>query len=157
MPDYDVRTIDLAELLPLRAALLRRTDSGESSSGDEHPDAHHVAALAGATIVGVASIHPQGTPDGTAHRAWHLKGVAVEYGHRGNGLGTLLVHTCMQRAAETDPTLAWCLAPAGTFGFFERMRFRRHGDPLNDPTHGPRYLMFAQLLPVRRSWALQDA
>lgn len=116
-----------------------------------------MAAFHDETAVGVASIHPQGMPGGYKTHAWRLTGVAVEFGHRGVGVGALLVERCLEHAADMDAQVAWCLAPAGVFGFFEQLGFRRSGDPIDDPERGPHYLVYQELGPLTRSWALPDA
>jgi N-acetylglutamate synthase-like GNAT family acetyltransferase len=156
---YAVRTVRLEQVTGLRSALLDPTGSGHAatSAGDEHPSAHHVGAFLESTQVGVASIHPQGMPGGYKTDAWRLTGVAVEHGHRGSGNGALLVERCLEHAAESGAKAVWCLAPAGTFGFFERLGFGRSGDPIDDPDRGPHYLLYREVQPLRRDWALPGA
>lgn len=155
MSDYDIRTSDLGSVMPLRVALLDPAHRDpDPSAGDEHPSARHVGAFHEDRLVGVASIHPQGMPGGYKTNSWRLVGVAVDHGHRGVGVGALLVERCLEHASGLDAKVAWCLAPAGAFGFFERLGFRRSGDPIDDPDRGPHYLLFCELGPVKRSWAL---
>jgi N-acetylglutamate synthase-like GNAT family acetyltransferase len=157
--NYEIRTVDFDTVGDLRAALLdpARTGHATATAGDEHPSARHVAAFTDGSLVGVATIHPQGMPGGIKMDAWRLTGVAVEFGHRGGGAGALLVERCLEHAAEAGAKTVWCLAHAGAFGFFERLGFGRSGDPIDDPDLGPQYLLSQQVRPLRRNWALQDA
>lgn len=159
MADYDIRTIDLDGVIALRTALLdpERNGHAEASAGDEHPTARHVGAFHDDRLVGVASIHPQGMPGGYKTNSWRLTGVGVDFGHRGGGVGALLVERCLEHASEREGRITWCLAPAGTFGFFERLGFRRSGDPIDDPTRGPHYLLYQELGPLSHSWAIEGA
>jgi N-acetylglutamate synthase-like GNAT family acetyltransferase len=156
---YEIRTVDVEAVADLRAALLdpKGMLHSTATTGDEHMSARHVAAFHGGSRVGVATIHPQGMPGGSTTDTWRLTGVAVEHGHRGAGVGALLVERCLEHAAEAGAKTVWCSAPAGAFGFFERLGFGRSGDPIDDPVVGPQYLLSQQVRPVRRDWALQNA
>lgn len=157
MAGYEIRTVDFETIAGLRSALLDPSGSGHAGAGDEHPAARHVGAFHGGTLIGVASVHPQGMPGGYTTDAWRLTGVAVDHGHRGAGHGLALVERCLEHAAESGAKAIWCLAPAGAFGFFERLGFGRSGDPVDEPDRGPHYLLYQQVKPLRRDWALQDA
>lgn len=151
MSDYHLQIVPSATVLDLRTALMRRHGSGSPSVlGDDHPMSSHVAAYRDKVLVGIGSIHPQRMPDGNQTDAWRLHGVAVEHGHRGAGVGALIVERCLEHAAEHGARVAWCAAPAGAFGFFERFGFRRTGDPI-DASDEPQYLLFAEVGPLRRS------
>lgn len=156
MSDYEIRRIDASTVLQLRRALLRRyrTDS-PSVMGDEHPSACHIGAYRDDRLVAVGSIHPEAMPGGYRTNAWRFHGVAVDHGHRGVGVGALITERCLEHAAGREAKVVWCVAPAGAYGFFERYGFRRTGDPIDD-ADGPQYMLFAELGPLRRSWALEE-
>lgn len=159
MSDYDIRTVGPGDLTVLRIALLHRprTDAHASAypilPGDEHPAAFHVAAYRDGTQVGIASIHPEPMPNGYRTGAWRIHDVAIDHGHRGRGVGAILVERCLEHAANNEARAAWCFAPAAAFGFFERYGFQRSGDPSDGPD-GPGYLLYVELGPLRRSWSL---
>lgn len=156
MSDYDIRTIGSDIAIALRTALLDRSADGlaDRTPGDDSPTARHIGAYYEGTLVGVASIHPQSMPGGYTAGAWRLTGVAVEHGHRGYGVGSLLVGKVLEHAASADSRVVWCFAPAGAFGFFQRHGFNRSGEPMESAEGGPQYLLFAEVGPLRRSWAL---
>ncbi len=154
MSDYGIRGVSAADVYELREALLLRRRGGSPSvPGDEDPTACHLAAYRDEARVGIGSIHPEPMPDGSTADTWRLHGVAVDHGHRGVGVGALIVERCLEHAAEHGARAVWCLAPAGVFGFFERYGFQRMGDPIDDP-EGPQYKLFAEIEPLRRSWSL---
>lgn len=154
MSDYDLRTVADVDVHDLRQALmLRHGTASPSIPGDDHPAALHVAAYRDEIQVAVASTHPEPMPDGYRTGAWRLHNIAVDHGHRGVGVGALLVERCLEHAAGHEARAAWCMAPAGAFGFFERYGFVRTGDPIADDA-GPHYLLFAPLGPLRRSWSI---
>ena len=154
MSDYDIRIVPVADVLDLRTALLLRHHPGSpSASGDDHTAAFHVAAYYDETQVAVGSIHPEPMPDGYKTDSWRIHDLAVDHGHRGVGVGAMLLERCLEHAVGFEARVVWCLAPAGAFGFFERYGFQRTGDPI-DASTGPQYLLFAQLGPLRRSWSI---
>jgi len=154
LSDYAIAIVTAADVLDLRSSLLQRHQTGSASvAGDEQPNACHVAAYFDQKQVAVGSIHPEPMPDGYRTAAWRLHGVAVDYGHRGAGVGALIVERCLHHAAGQEARAVWCITPAGTFGFFERYGFLRTGDPIDD-SHGPQYKLFVELGSPRKSWSL---
>jgi GNAT superfamily N-acetyltransferase len=156
VPDYEVRTLDLDGVIELRVALLdpEREGTAGPSAGDTHPSALHVGAFRDDQLVGVASTYPEGVPGGDTPHAWRLRGVGVEFGHRGAGVGALLVR---EHASGFDGRIAWCLAPARSVGFLERLGFDRTGDPIADPDRGPHRLMCRDLSPRSSAPAIEGA
>ena len=154
MSDYAIEIVTAADVVDLRTALLLRHRGGSPLvAGDEHPDACHVAAYRDGKQVGIGSIHPEPMPDGYGTAAWRLHGVTVDHGHRGAGVGALIVERCLDHASGQEASAVWCVAPAGTFSFFERYGFQRFGDPIDD-SDGPQYKLFVELEPPRKSWAI---
>lgn len=154
MSEFQVRSVDSEAVAALRNAVISRyTDAAGSTAGDDAPLASHVGAFREEDLVGVGSIHPEAMPDGFRVGAWRLHGLAVEHGFRGRGIGSMLVERLLEHAAANEARGAWCLAPAGAFGFFERYGFRRAGPPIEREPGGPHYTLFVQLGPLRRSWA----
>jgi predicted N-acetyltransferase YhbS len=156
LSDYGIEIVTAADVLDLRCALLHRHLVGSPVvAGDQHPDAYHVAAYRDENQVAVGSIHPEPMPEGYQTAAWRLHGVTVEHGHRGVGVGALIVERCLDHAVGQEARVVWCVAPAGTFGFFERYGFQRTGDPIDDSA-GPQYKLFVELGSPRKSWALPE-
>lgn len=148
MSDYEIRTVTAAGVRSLRLALVGEPEV----DGDGLPEACHLGAYRDEVLVGVGSIHPESMPAGYRDGAWRVHGLGVEHGHRGIGVGALLLERLLEHAAGHDPQAAWCVAPAGVYGFFERFGFRRTGEPL-EGSSGPQYLLYTPLGPLRRSWA----
>jgi len=143
--DYQLQTVPASTVLELRTALVLRHGPGSASVlGDDHPMSLHVAAYRDEVLIAIGSIHPQRMPGGNQPDAWRLHGVAVDHGHRGVGIGALILDRCLEHAVEHDARLAWCTAPAAAFGFFEHFGFRRTGDPIDDAGE-PNYVLFAEV------------
>lgn len=145
MPAFDLRPIDAAEALGLRRALL---PGSEAHPGDEHEDRRHVGVFKGEQLIGVGTAHPQPMPGGLHAGAWRIRGLAVEHGHRGRGLGTLLLQDLFDHATSLGGTLAWALVPPEAAGFFIRHRF--DGSAIDDRMR----LMSVAIRPTTRSWAI---
>jgi len=158
MAEFEVRAIDAETVRPLRRALLRPHQKVEELVyvGDDHSEALHVGGFRHGRMVGIATIMPRPMPGRPERAAWQVRGMAVDHGHRGYGLGGLLLKACLEHAAAHGGRLAWCNARAGSFGFYERYGFRRDGDPFELPEIGPHYRMFI-LLEVARPEAAAPA
>lgn len=150
---YQIRQTDAVSVAPLRTALIPREGRPPLAPGDEHQAAYHVGAYRAERLIGIASVHPEPMPGSYRTGVWRLRGVAVDHGHRGAGVGALLVMSCLEHVTAAEAKGVWCMAPAGTFGFFERQGFRRSGDPISSD-EGPQYLLFAPVGPSHRSWSL---
>jgi ribosomal protein S18 acetylase RimI-like enzyme len=102
----------------------------------------------------VATTHPQPMPAATPTGAWRLRDLAVEHGHRGRGLGALLLERLLEHAANNDGKIAWATVRATAQGFLRRYGFQQSGGPIDDPAEGPQYLLYASIKPMERSWSL---
>lgn len=155
MSDYEIDVIEAAEARPLRRALLYgdRPVTDADHPGDTHPSARHLGAFKDGVLVGTATIHPQPMPGATRMGAWRIRDIAVEHGHRGRGVGALLLERVLEHASHHEGAVAWATVRASAYGFFERYGFLRSGSPIDDPQEGPQYLMHATIRPLHRSWS----
>jgi GNAT superfamily N-acetyltransferase len=156
MSDYTIEVIEVAEARPVRRALLHPTLplDGVDYTGDSHPAALHIGAFRDGTLTGIASIHPQPMPGGRRTGAWRLRDIAVEHGHRGRGVGALLLERLLEHAQGHEGAVAWGRIRMPAFGFFERFGFSRSGGPIDDPEQGPQYMMWAEIQPLSRDWGI---
>lgn len=131
MSEYDIRAVTATAARDLRRAVLHCTADrvDRSAQGDESPTTLHVGGYRGERLAGVATATRARMPGESEPDAWRIHGIAVDYGHRGWGLGGRLLERCLEHAAVQTARLAWCDSPAGTFGFFENFGFHRVGDP----------------------------
>ncbi|MBM3695502.1 MAG: GNAT family N-acetyltransferase [Actinobacteria bacterium] len=150
MAEFEVRAVAAEEVRALRRALLRPHQEVEELvyAGDDHPETLHLGGFRHGRMVGIATIMFRPMPGRAERAAWQVRGMAVDHGHRGYGLGGLLLRRCLAHAAAGGGRLAWCNARAGSFGFYERHGFRRDGEPFELPDIGPHYRMFLQLEPA---------
>jgi GNAT superfamily N-acetyltransferase len=146
MSEFEVRPITSEAAGPLRAALLRDDEGwGETTS-----EALHLGGFRNGRLVGFASVAPQRAPDDPGPGAWRLRGIAVDHGHRGYGLGGLMLRRCLGHATARGARIVWSRIPATVFGFFEHHGFERVGDPYEDAAGLPHYLVTADAERRRR-------
>lgn len=140
MSEFEVRPITLEAAGPLRTALLRDEDEtrDERSAG-----ALHLGGFRNGRLVGFASIAPQRAPGDPGPGAWRLRAIAVDHGHRGYGLGGLMLRRCLGHATAQGARIVWSRIPASAYGFFEHHGFERSGDPFEGPGRLPHYLVVA--------------
>lgn len=147
MIEFEIRGIAVEDTYELRRALLRPHQQAAQMAwpGDDEGDSLHVGGLRNGRLVGIATVHRQRLPGSADPEAWRLRGIGVEHGQRGLGLGGQLLHRCLEHAREQGARVVWCNAHAGAFGFFEHHGFRRRGDPFELADIGPQYVMFLEL------------
>ena len=150
MSEFEVRTVDAEAVRPLRRALLRPHQQVEELvyPGDDNPDTLHVGAFRHGHLVGIATIVPRPMPGRRERHAWQVRGMAVEHGQRGYGLGGRLLAACIDHAAIHGGRLVWCNARAGSSGFYERYGFSRDGEPFQLADIGPHYRMYRAITPA---------
>lgn len=151
MAEYDVRSIPVAEARLLRRALLhyRRDPFLSEYPCDEDPEALHVGGFRDRRLVGVASISPEPLPGDPGPDVWRVRGLVVDHGHRGYGLGGLLLDRLLDHAAAMGARIVWGIAPAAVYGFCFRHGLERHGEPLVDADGTPLYRVVARFTPAR--------
>ena len=147
MSEFEVREIMPGDTYELRRALLRPHQQVNEMTWphDEGPDTLHLGAFRGDQLVGIGTIHRQPMPGAAEAEAWRVRGVAVEYGHRGYGVGAMLFNRLLEHATVLEAQLVWANATATSFGFFEHHGFRRRGEPFELPDIGPHYVVFIEV------------
>jgi GNAT superfamily N-acetyltransferase len=140
MSEFEVRPIKAQAAGPLRSALLRAEEADDAGGVS---GALHLGGYRNGRLVGFASVAPQRAPGDAGPGAWRLRAIAVDHGHRGYGLGGLLLRRCLGHAAAQGARLVWSRVPAAVYGFFEHHGFERSGDPFEGPDRLPHYLVVA--------------
>lgn len=147
MSEFEVRPVTVEAVRPLRRALLRPHQQVEELvyRGDDDPRSLHVGGFRHDHLIGIASVFPRPMPGHTGIDAWQVRGMAVEHGLRGYGLGGLMLERCIEHAATHGARLVWCNARSGCHGFFSRYGFTVDGDPFEMPDIGPHHRMLIRL------------
>jgi ribosomal protein S18 acetylase RimI-like enzyme len=147
MPEYSVREVGAADVVPLRLKVLRPGRPAEEAvfPGDDDQKTWHVAAFDSSNaMVGIASIYLEPRPDGDP-REWRLRGMAVEEELQGAGIGRLLVDACLEHVRQQDGTTLWCNAREVAIGFYARLGFHTEGAMFDIPTVGPHVVMWREV------------
>jgi GNAT superfamily N-acetyltransferase len=132
-----IKRVDAATIRPLRRAVLRPTRPPEASVYDQDDDAAtvHLAAYDGDRLVGCVTVFPEPVDD--EPRAWRLRGMAVEEGRRGTGVGAELLAVAVDAVRDTGAPLLWCEAREKAQGFYEKYGFVGSGELFEIPVAGP--------------------
>ena len=141
----DVRIARLAEILPLRHAVLRpgRPLASAAFDGDLAATTVLVGALDRAALVGCATVmrRPLDGED-----AGQLRGMATVPARVRRGIGTAVLRFVEALAAhDWKVGLLWCNARIGARGFYERRGWRVVSDEFDVPDVGPHVRMVRRL------------
>ncbi len=121
-----VEIVDLTsgETHLLRAAVLRTGTPSHDVvwAGDERPDTAHLGARADGRLVAISTWMPTG--DGEIQ----LRGMAVDAGQQGRGIGAALLVAGLERAAARGATAVWANARDSALDFYRRHGFEIVGD-----------------------------
>jgi GNAT superfamily N-acetyltransferase len=116
-----VRRATVDEIMPLRHAVLRPGYPPEASHYAEDDVAVHVGAWEDARLVGCATVFadawtgPPEVPD-----AWRLRGMAVDPGRQGSGVGTQVLGEAVSAARDAGAPVIWANARTTALGFYLR-------------------------------------
>jgi GNAT superfamily N-acetyltransferase len=131
--------------LPLRQKVLRPHQTlDELREPDDDTPASTTFAARGpggeVLATGVVSRRPPPWPD-EGGPSWQVRAMAVADGHRGEGLGRLVLDTMLAHVAGAGGGLVWCNARTAARAFYERAGFAVVGDPFELPHIGPHQVM----------------
>lgn len=137
-----ISRVSASEVYPIRQQVLRPGLPPESAifPGDELETTYHMGIYEEGSLVGIASLYPEGD-DG----AWRLRGMAVLPEHHGRGLGSKLLQACVAYAALHDGKLLWCNARIVARPFYELRGLNIVGEAFDIPGVGPHYRMVCPL------------
>jgi GNAT superfamily N-acetyltransferase len=142
----DVREAQVEEILPLRKAVLRPMEPIEPSAYDACPDVHHFAAFTDGVVVGCATVFPSGYDD--IADAWQLRGMAVEPGRQGAGIGRLVLRPAIEHVRAAGARVLWANARTTALPFYQAMGFEIVGDEFSyGPSELPHYRILLRLEP----------
>jgi GNAT superfamily N-acetyltransferase len=136
---------------PLRQRILRphQALSEVAFESDNAPDSVHLAVIdAAGSPVGVVSLLAEPAPTGEG-RAWRLRGMAVDEGHRGRGVGTALFGAVERRVAERGGGVLWCAARLSAEEFYLRQGMTRVGKEWDEPFIGRHVAMLLRVPAAR--------
>lgn len=144
---FDIKETSLATVVPVRHDILRPHQMPEEtiSRGDLHPDAIHLGAYSGESLIGILSAGPEPFPHKEVASCWRLRGFAVYPDYRGRGLGSALVERIISMLKARECSFVWGLARVSVLGIYSRAGFRTYGDVFDIDCVGPHHTIVSQL------------
>lgn len=136
MKDITIRRAETSEVVNLRHSILRSGLARETAvfDGDDVPTTRHFVAEQDGSIIGCATLvlnEWQGAP------AWQLRGMAVENGFRGRGIGKALLAAVEESIADGAVRQLWCNARSPAVPFYEICGWVVESEEFVIPTAGP--------------------
>ncbi len=142
-PSYHIRPIEAPEARPLRHAILRPNQPFEATLYplDDQPESGHFGAFIADRLVGIASIYHEAQPGEVDAGAWRLRGMATYPAERGQGIGSALLHACLDHIRAEGGTSCWFNARTTAAGFYSRFGFEIQGAEFDIEGIGPHVVM----------------
>ena len=144
--DVVFRHATIDQIIGLRqAVIIAGTDRDTPDfEGDRREATRHFGAFVGDACVGCLSLICKPF-EGEA--SYQLRGMAVDAGWQGRGLGAALLRHTEQAMAEEFGELGclWCNARAHAAGFYAKHGWRQVGDGFDVPGVGPHVKMVRRL------------
>ena len=144
-----VREVAVETVLPLRARILRtgRPVASARSRQDGLAATRHLAAITeSGEVAGVVTYFPAESSLAPGRRAVRFRGMAVDDGHRGSGIGRALMREVVAAARQAGAEIVWANGRDGALSFYERIGFRVEGDGfLDDDMQLPHHVVIAEL------------
>ena len=142
-----VRRAEVAEILPLRRAVLRPGYPDAASDYREDAHAVHIGAWDDGALVGCATVFADPWPGPPAEpAAWRLRGMAVEPSRQGTGVGARVLTEAVAAARAAGAPMMWANGRSSALGFYERHGWRVAGAEFNASDTGlPHYPIVVDL------------
>ena len=112
-------------------------ESVDYGAVDRSPTTVHLVLTVDGEVVGCATILEQEREGGYGYR---IRGMAVDEGFRGRGLGRRLIEATQELARARDTGL-WCNARVGAIPGYLRCGFKQVGEEFELPGIGPHYVL----------------
>jgi ribosomal protein S18 acetylase RimI-like enzyme len=144
-----VHSVPAEETFPLRQAVLRPHQRVEelAQPDDGDPDAGSFAAVDEAgQVVGTGIVRRRPPPWSADQPGWQVRGMAVDPGCRGQGIGSALLRVILDHIAHHGGGRAWCNARVPARGLYERAGFAAVGEPFDMELIGP-HIRMARTVP----------
>jgi GNAT superfamily N-acetyltransferase len=135
-----IERVTVEEIIDLRHVVLRAGLPRESAkfSGDDDPQAVHLAAKMGTKVIGCATFLVN---DWNGEQACQLRGMAVDPAEQRRGVGRLLLAEVEVIAAEKKVGLLWANVRKIAVAFYQNCGWEIASDEFDIPTAGPHFKM----------------
>ena len=125
-----IQEVDVAATHALRRAVLRggRPDAEVAYAEDQLPGTFHLAAVDAGAVVAVSTWAPVPTEHRPGAVAWRLRGMAVEDGRQGGGVGAQLLAAAVERLSAIGAEVLWADGRDAALPFYERHGWQVQGE-----------------------------
>lgn len=124
-----IRRASVDEIMPLRHAVLRPGYPVDASSYAEDDVAIHMSGWDDGVLVACATVFADPWPGPPPEpRAWRLRGMAVDPGRQGTGVGAAVLAAAVEAARQDGAPLMWANARSAALGFYRRYGWQVAGE-----------------------------
>lgn len=144
---YHVSRVLPKETWPLRSAVLwpeKQPDATCSLPVDEEPGVFHLGVISEGIVVGIGTFMPQNHPDLPGSVGHRLRAMATHPGHRGRGVGCMLIRHAEAQLREAGFGGVWADARKVALGFYASLGWEVTGPFYEVPKRGPHRLVWSQ-------------
>lgn len=144
----EIRPITAADTHALRQQILRphQTLADMDYPGDSHTETMHLGAFDGHNLVGIASLYREEMPNNPSSGDWRLRGMAVDPGIQGSGVGRKLLEAAIAHVRARGGSRFWCNARTSAAGFYRRFGLLECGETFDLIAVGPHVVMARELI-----------
>ncbi len=131
----------------LRRRVLRdgRPDADVRFPEDDVPGTFHLAAEQDGAVLGVASFTPERTPHRPMSRSMRVRGMAVEPGVQGTGVGRLLLEAAVRNLRSRGVEVLWANGRDSALGFYRRLGWQVVGEGFTTDAGIPHHVVLTEL------------
>jgi ribosomal protein S18 acetylase RimI-like enzyme len=142
-----IEEIAFLDTFSVRHPILRTGKPIESCyfEGDESPTTKHFGLFVIKKIMGVVSIFQIKNDTFISDNQYQIRGMAVLNEGQKMGYGKLLVEASEQYISCQKCDIIWFNAREKAVGFYERLGYKKDGDPFSIADIGTHYLMFKKI------------
>lgn len=142
-----IEEIAFQDTFSVRHPILRTGKPIESCyfEGDELPTTKHFELFVDKKIMGVVSIFKIKNDTFISDNQYQIRGMAVLNEGQKMGYGKLLVEACEHYVLNEKCDLIWFNAREKAVGFYERLGYKKNGNPFSIADIGIHYLMFKKI------------
>lgn len=133
---YDVRHPVLREGKPLDSCHF---------DGDNLPNTFHLGYYLEEQLVGVVTLLEKNHAELIAKKTFQLRGMAVLTNFQKRGIGEALVKKAEEMIQARGGTFMWMNAREIAVRFYEKLGYKKHGNPYTIPKIGLHYVMIKTL------------
>jgi|GEM_PF-1069004 len=145
--DIVIEQARLEDVIDIRHQVLREGQPRSSCyyPEDSYKNTLHFTASKQGKIIGSASVYKESHPDFSLRQSWRIRGMAVLPVLQGEGIGRLLLESCINHAIKMKGDVIWCNARNNAVKFYKQSGFKIIGDEFELPDIGPHFLLAKNL------------